>query len=675
MVNKKREEIFIKLVRDLFEEFLRDPYLSKKVPSYVDTVALIKRVYNRIVNDIYPAVKRRDREALKETCLQIAQVHRNLQLNEFIFFKEVERFGALLHKYKEQLDLTENDINFWITNCKRSIALVYMENLIEDVLLSLEAPFKFKNYFAKLLKTVKGLIEKIISSDEVGYLKLFLPKCPICSYINSVEFEVKTYTVSTTRLRLENEHKDFHQVLIILLEDLLSGNFDRAVTFLRELVLKIYALDGLLTEIEHLWPLKKWENFCGFLSDANRSNGLLKIVTPLSRNEKVKTKLAKDFLNLFLELVRGIREKEDNSRYLVFLPMDGSLYLYIDYRALDFPKILEAFYEALKRANREKTLLLVEGFLPPYAVGKFESKNFHRLEPPIVKKILSLAEKELTRCGVNSENPLCEEDFTERFQSLLGEALKLTDLEEVVKECLNRKRIALFYQPIVELFSGKTVGVELLARIFDREGRIVPAGFFLEFVEEANLTVDFDLSVLNSVFTHLDTLKGLHNTLFVNIFPNSLSEGEVINTLLNLLEEMERRNMQLVLELTEHTVITNKDILERIEKGNLKIAFDDFGSGYTNFKTVAMLAHRGRTSFLKVDGELVREINLSEIHEKVVETIADFGCELGLGVIFEHISDREVLEKVKQISQKVGLKEAYGQGFYLGKPQPVVDCS
>ncbi len=675
MVSNKREEIFIKLVRDLFEEFLKDPYLSKKVPSYVDTVALIKRVYNRIVNDIYPAVKRRDREALKETCLQIAQVHKNLQLNEFIFFKEVERFSNILQKYKEQLDLTENDINFWITNCKKSIALVYMDTLIEDVLLSLEAPFKFKKYFVKLLETIKDFIEKAMVAEAGEVISLELPKCPICSYINSVDFAVKTYTIPNTRLRLENEHKDFHQVLIILFEDLITGNFDRAVTFLRELVLKIYAIDGLINEIEHLWPVKRRENFCGFLADPNYSNGLVKIVTPLSRNEKVREKLVREFLNLFVELVRDIRKKEDNNRYLSLIPLDGSLYLYIDYRALDFPKIVESFYEALKRANKEKTLLLVEGFLPPYAVGKFDSKSFHRLEPPIVQKILSLAEKKLTTCSVLSEKPLCEEDFTSRFSLLLEEALKLTQLEEIVRECLNRKRIALFYQPIVELFTGKTLGVELLARIFDREGRVVPAGQFLEFVEKAKLTVDLDLAVLNSVSTHLDTLKGISNTLFVNIFPNSLSEGEVINALLNLLEELQKRDMKLVLELTEHTVITNKDLLEKIEKGNLKIAFDDFGSGYTNFKTVALLAHRGRTSFLKVDGELVRGIKDSPIHEKVVETIADFGCELGLGVIFEHISDESVFKKVKTLAQKVGLKEAYGQGYYFGQPQPVIDCS
>ena len=672
MVGKK--EAFLKVIGDLLEHFLKDPYLAKKIPSYVDTVALIKRIYNRIERELYPAVKRRNKEGLKRSCIEIAKVHKNLQLNEFIFFKEIEHFGELLRKYREQLNLTENDINFWLANCKKGIALVYMDSLIEDVLLSLEAPFRFKAYFEKILNTIKGFVERAISSQRGEVVKIELPKCPICEYINSVDFVVRTYTLPNTRLRLESEHKDFHQVLIILFEDLINGNFDRAVTFLRELVLKIYAIDGLLTEIDHLWPLKKAENFCGFLSDVNYSNGLVKIVNPLSQNEKVKQKLVGEFLNLFLGSVREIEEKEENSRYLAVVPLDGSLYLYLDYRALDFPKILETFYKTLRRANREKTLLLVEGVLPPYGVGEFESQKFHKLDKNLVRKILSLAQKRLNDCKIEPENFLCEEKFTPRFGELLFEALQLTELEERVKECLNRRKIALFYQPIVELETSNLVGVELLARIFSKKGQVVPAGQFLEFVERENLTLEFDLAVLNTVLGNLEKFKKLTKTLFVNIFPNSLSESEVIKTLLNLLGEMEKLNMQLVLELTEHTVITNKEILEKIEKGNLKIAFDDFGSGYTNFKTVAMLAHKGRTSFLKVDGELVGEVNHSQVHQKVVETITEFGQELGLGVIFEQISNGEVFKKIKEIAQKVGLKKAYGQGYYFAEPKPLIGC-
>ncbi|HIP98803.1 MAG TPA: EAL domain-containing protein [Aquifex aeolicus] len=109
-----------------------------------------------------------------------------------------------------------------------------------------------------------------------------------------------------------------------------------------------------------------------------------------------------------------------------------------------------------------------------------------------------------------------------------------------------------------------------------------------------------------------------------------------------------------------------------LEKGNLTLAFDDFGSGYTKFKTMAMLAHKKRASILKVDGELVKEILNSEIHAKVVKSVTEFGKVLGLSLVFENISTEKLLKKVKQIVNSKGLDKAYGQGFYFATPQPAV---
>jgi EAL domain-containing protein (putative c-di-GMP-specific phosphodiesterase class I) len=521
------------------------------------------------------------------------------------------------------------------------------------------------------LKLLKEVIARYKEGKAEGNLRLDLPPCPICDFLSSVEFLVKTYGNPALRLKLEAEHKDFHNYLTNFLEHLSVERFEGAVSILRELILRIYSIDGILKEIQLSWELDKKGNFFGFLSDPYHSRGLLKIVIPKSENEKVREKLVKDFLKVLNREIELLDGTEDHRKYLFVQRCEGSVYLYIDYNALDFEEILKAFNHALSQANRLRTLYLLEETVPPYAVGELESRNFHKLDRELIEEILHLARKELLK-----ETPQGRGNFhlklDHRFEELLLKAMENLLLKAEVRRCLSKRSISLFYQPIVDIFTGETYGVELLARVMGKNGVPIPAGQFIDFVKEENLTIELDLTVLTTILQNLETLQRISHRLFVNLFPDSLSDKDVIELLVSLLEEMKRRDMQLVLELTEHTVVTNKEILESLERGNLTLAFDDFGSGYTNFKTVALLAHRGRASILKVDGELTKEILNSEVHQGVVRAITEFGKVLNLNLVFENIASQALLEKVRQIVKNKGLKRAYGQGFYFAPPQPAV---
>ena len=664
-------KVLKKVIQEQFERFLTDPYLSRKIPTYLDTTVLIKRKVEKWEREILPLVKERNGRRLRNICHSVGLLHKKLQINEQMFFRELDFLAERLLEYKEELNLGDNDIAFLVKNCKKGVALAYMESFIDDMLLSFENGTPHRRYFSQILKLLKEVIARHKEARAEGTIRLDLPPCPICDFLSSVEFAVKGYNNPSLRLRLEAEHKDFHGYLTNFLEHLGVEKFEGAVSILRELILRIYSIDGILKEIQLSWELDQKGNFFGFLSDPYHSRGLLKIVIPKSENEKVREKLVEDFLKVLNREVELLDGAEDHRKYLFVQRCDGSVYLYIDYNALDFDEILKAFERALAHANRLRTLYLPEETVPPYGVGELDSRSFHKLDRQLVEEILHLARKVIVK-----ETPRGRENFhlklDPRFEELLTQAMENLLLKGEVKRCLSRRKISLFYQPIVEIFSGETYGVELLARVMGKDGLPIPAGQFIEFVKEENLTIDFDLTVLTTILQNLDTLQTLSQRLFVNLFPDSLSDKEVIELLVSLLEEMRRRDMQLVLELTEHTVVTNKEILESLERGNLILAFDDFGSGYTNFKTVAILAHRGRASILKVDGELTKEILTSEVHEGVVRAITEFGKVLNLNLVFENIASEELLNKVRRIVKDKGLKRAYGQGFYFATPQPAV---
>ncbi len=662
-----------KIIEELFERLLTDPYLSRRIPTYLDTMVLIKRIVEKIEKEILPTVKERNAQKLKNLCHSLGLLHKRMQINEHMFFREVDFFAERLLENKEELGLSNNDVAFWIKNCKKGVALAYMESFVEDVLLSFENGSTYRRYFAQILKLLRKVISRFKEGKSESNFHIDFPVCPICNLLSSVEFVVKTYTNSPLRLKLEAEHKDFHGYLTNFFEYLDMEKFEGAVSILRELILRIYSIDGIMKEIDLSWEFSKEKNFYGFLSDPYHSQGLLRIVVPKSENEKVREKLVRDFLRLLNRKIELLDGKEDHKKFVFVFYLDGAIYLYIDYNALDFEEILKAFDQALLQSNQLRTLYLVEGTVPPYAVGEFDSRNFHKLEEKLVEEILLLAEKDILALNPSEsreERIYLKLDY--KFEEYLLRGTENLLLKEEIRECISRRKISLFYQPIVDIFEGDTYGVELLARVIGRNGVPVPAGQFIEFVKEENLTLEFDLAVLNTILQNLDTLKKISQRLFINLFPDSLSDKEVIGLIISLLEGMKKRDMELVLELTEHTVITNKDILEKLEKGNLTLAFDDFGSGYTNFKTVAMLAHKKRASILKVDGELVKEILNSEVQERVVRSVTEFGKVLGLTLVFENISSEKLLKKVRQIVKSKGLEKAYGQGFYFATPQPAV---
>jgi len=186
-----KKQILIKLFQTLFEHFLQNPALARKIPSYIDLSALIRRDAQKVAEEILPLVENRNSEALKERCYQLGLLHKRLGINEILFFREVEFFRNALEFYKKYLNLDENSINFWIKFCKEGVALAYMDSAIKDISLILDISTDFGEYFKLLFDAISTLLKE--REDSKNYLKVVLPPSPIQRFLNSVEINLKTY--------------------------------------------------------------------------------------------------------------------------------------------------------------------------------------------------------------------------------------------------------------------------------------------------------------------------------------------------------------------------------------------------------------------------------------------------------------------------------------------------
>jgi len=133
-----------------------------------------------------------------------------------------------------------------------------------------------------------------------------------------------------------------------------------------------------------------------------------------------------------------------------------------------------------------------------------------------------------------------------------------------------------------------------------------------------------------------------------------------------LLEAMEQNRDvtdKLIFELLEDKETDSyeivKDFIETAKSYGVKIAIDDFGSGFSNFIRIIEF----QPDIIKLDGSLIMDIATSPACRQTVETIKVFADKIGAKTVAEYVSDREIFDIINEI----GID--YSQGFYIGKAE------
>jgi diguanylate cyclase (GGDEF)-like protein len=224
---------------------------------------------------------------------------------------------------------------------------------------------------------------------------------------------------------------------------------------------------------------------------------------------------------------------------------------------------------------------------------------------------------------------------------------------------IQEKRIAAYYQPIFESSSGALHKYECLARMVQQDGSVVGPGHFLDLSKKARLYQHITGAVLEAAF---DTFRDVSREFSIN-----LSVLDILNRDTNaLIKETIAREPEvaarLVIELLESEQIEElaevRDFASEMRKSGVRIAIDDFGSGYSNFAYTASL----KLDYLKIDGSLIRNVCTSQEAVDIVGTIVEFARKLGSRTIAEFVSDGPTFDRVKELGVD------YCQGFFLGKP-------
>jgi diguanylate cyclase (GGDEF)-like protein len=241
-------------------------------------------------------------------------------------------------------------------------------------------------------------------------------------------------------------------------------------------------------------------------------------------------------------------------------------------------------------------------------------------------------------------------------------------LSAAMPAALRRGEFTLYYQPLIDLASGKLVGVEALVRWRHPERGLLDAGEFIGLAEDTGLIVRLDAQSLTQACRQAacwQTLTPDPPYVSVNLAPRQLQRPGIVGWIAEVLDRTELAPQRLQLELTERAVIDVggglAKTLHALADLGVRIAIDDFGVGYANLTCLRTLpVHR-----LKLDRTLTTRPRRADArHDQFLAATARLGRTLGLTVTAEGIETADQARRMRAAGCDTG------QGWYLGRPVP-----
>ena len=235
-------------------------------------------------------------------------------------------------------------------------------------------------------------------------------------------------------------------------------------------------------------------------------------------------------------------------------------------------------------------------------------------------------------------------------------------------EAVERKEFELFYQPQMELGSGKIAGVEALIRWnHPARGLLLPSTFIP--VAESNGTIlAIGQWVIEQACRQMSLWRDLGTMppiMAVNVSAAQFQfAGQLDLIITAALEKHKVVPSQLELELTEsvlmQTTQRHKDSLDRLRTIGVRLAIDDFGTGFSSLDYLRTF----RVARLKLSDRFINEVTTKSDDAAIVRATIGLANELGIDVVAEGVSNIDQQEFLISAGCK------YAQGYFLGKPMP-----
>lgn len=240
-----------------------------------------------------------------------------------------------------------------------------------------------------------------------------------------------------------------------------------------------------------------------------------------------------------------------------------------------------------------------------------------------------------------------------------------------IRQALEQDQFRLYFQQVQSLVDGKIHAIELLIRMADDDGKLIPPMAFLPAAERYGLMPSIDRWVIETALDMMKQVQAQANSdkdvlWAINLSGQSLCDDQFVEFVVERLKRTDVEPSRICFEITETAAVANLssaiELINTLKKMGCRFALDDFGSGLSSFIYLKNLP----VDYLKIDGSFVKGMVEDPMDRAMVESINQIGQLMGLKTIAEFAENKAIIAELK------ALRIDFVQGYGIHRPEPLI---
>lgn len=223
-----------------------------------------------------------------------------------------------------------------------------------------------------------------------------------------------------------------------------------------------------------------------------------------------------------------------------------------------------------------------------------------------------------------------------------------------------------YYQPVMDIETGKLRGCEVLMRWRRPNGMIVSPGQFMAYAESTGHIFDMTRQIMVQTTEEVGELYSENPDLklSINLFAGHFLDRQIVSDIQQIYEKSNIAYQQIVVEVTERHPLDDMDrarkIIAELQALGVRVALDDVGTGHGGMAYLQKLG----VDIIKIDKMFIDTIGLDDNSTTIVDSMVELADNLGMGIIAEGVETEEQIERLLEL----GVTAA--QGYYYAAPMP-----
>ena len=235
-----------------------------------------------------------------------------------------------------------------------------------------------------------------------------------------------------------------------------------------------------------------------------------------------------------------------------------------------------------------------------------------------------------------------------------------------IRQALRRGEFIPYYQPVVDVRSGRLAGCEVLVRWRKPDNTVLEPSAFIGIVEASGIGREMTLSLLRLVRTDLEATFAdrRHLKIAINLFHQQFDTIETVKDVETVFRDSAIRFDQLIFEVTERQPLSDieqaRRVIQRLQQLGARVALDDVGAGHAGLAYL----HQLEVNILKIDKLFVDTIGADTGTVPIVDSLIRLAHDLGMEVVAEGV------ETFAQLQYLRGRGADLAQGYFFAPPLP-----